>query len=138
MGSEKAWYWTAVAVLALLVSNHLAARHKGDVRCLGRRSLFAVEQVSGHAGRVMAMAEMMLGRGESRFDTAQMAVDGVQTRLALAQCALARHEAAFARVQAEHERMVAMQQLRSTMVCPRQNLRIVIPERGSMRIDGTI
>jgi hypothetical protein len=48
---------------------------------------------------------------------------------------IACHEAAFARVQAEHARMVAMQQLRSTVVCPRQNLRMDITQ--SQR-DGTI
>lgn len=138
MGSEKAWYWIAVGVLALLVSNHFAARRTGDVRCLASRSLSAVEQVSGHASRVMAMAEVMLGRGQSRFDHSQMAVDGVQTRLASAQSALARHEAAFARVRAEHARMVAIEELRGTVVCPRQNLWIVIPEPPSMRTDGTI
>jgi hypothetical protein len=138
MGSEKALYWIAVGVLALLVSNRFAARHTGDVRCLASRSLAAVEQVSGHGSRVMAMAEIMLGRGESRFDHAQMAVDGVQTRLASAQCALARHQAAFARVQAEHARLDAMQELRSTVICPRPNLRIVIPERPAMRMDGTL
>ena len=138
MGSEKAWYWMAVGLLALLVSNHFAARHMSDVRCVVGRSLSAVEQVSGHASRVVAIAEMMMGRGESRFDHGQMALAGVQTRLASAQCVLARHQAAFARVQAEHERMLAMQQLRGTAICPRQNLRIVIPERPSMRTDGTI
>jgi hypothetical protein len=80
---------------------------------------------------------MVLGQGESRFDHAQMAVDSVQSRLASAQCALARHQAAFARVQAEHARMEAMQELRSEMIRPRQNLRIVIPAR-SMPHDGTI
>jgi hypothetical protein len=138
MGSEKAWYWIAVGVLALLVSNNFAARHTGDVRCVASRSLSAVERVSGHASRVVVMAEMMLGRGGSRFDHAQMAVDGVQTRLVLAQNVLARHEAAFARVQAEHERMVAIEELRGTVICPRPNLRIVIPEPPAMRMDGTI
>jgi hypothetical protein len=138
MGLEKALYWIAVGVLALVVSSHFGARHTGDVRCLAGRSLSAVDRVSGHASRVIALAEMMLGRGESRFDHAQMAVDSVQTRLASAQCVLARHEAAFARVQAEHERMVAMQQLRSTVIWPRPNVRIVIPETPSTRTDGTI
>jgi hypothetical protein len=138
MGTEKALYWMAVCVLALLVSNNFAARHMGEVRCLASRSLAAVEQVSGHAGRVVAMAEMTLGRGESRFDHAQMAVDRMQTRLASAQCVLARHQAAFARVQAEHARLEAMQELRSTVICPRPNLRIVIPEMPAMRTDGTI
>ena len=133
MDSEKAWYWIAVSALALIIGNNFAARHKDEVRCLVSRSLGTVEQVSRHGTGVIEMAEMVFGRGESRFDHAQMALDGVQTRLASAQCVLARHEAAFARVQAEHARMEAMQQLNRTMICPRQNLRLAIPQSPSMR-----
>jgi hypothetical protein len=138
MGSERALYWIAVSVLAVFVSNNFAVRHQDAVRCLASRSLVAIEQVSGHANGVIEMAETMLGRGEPRFDHAQMALDSVQTRLASAQCVLARHQAAFARVQAEHARMEAMQHLCSTMIRPRQNLRMAIPEPPSMRMDGTI
>jgi hypothetical protein len=138
MGSEKAWYWITVAVLAVFGINHFAARHQNDVRCLASRSLAAVEQDSGQLGRVIAMAELMLGRGETRFDHAQMALDGVQTRLASAQTVLVRHEAAFALAQAEHARMEAMQDLSRTVVCPRQNLRMVIPAPPAMPTDGTI
>lgn len=128
MGSEKAWYWIAVGALALFVGNNFAARHKDGVRCLASRSMAAVEQVSGGANRLMAMAEMMLGRGETHFARTQTAVASAQTRLASAQTAIACHEAALARVQAEHARMVAVRQLRSTVICPRQNLRMAIPE----------
>lgn len=112
MGSEKARYWMAVGVLALFVSNNFAARHEDEVRCLASRSVAAVEQVSGHATRLMAMAEMMLGRGEIRFVRTQTAMAGAQARLASVQSVIARHEAALARVQAGHARMVEMEQLR--------------------------
>jgi hypothetical protein len=135
MGSEKAWYWIAVGVLALFVSNNFAARHEDEVRCLASRSLAAVEQVSGHATRLMAMAEMMLGEGETRFVRTQAAMAGAQARLASVQSVIARHEAAFARVQAEEAQMVTMQQLGRTVVCPRQNLRMAIPQ---LPRDGTI
>jgi hypothetical protein len=138
MASEKAWYWIAVAALAVFAINSFAARHQNEVRCLATRSLAAIEQVSGHGTRVIEMAETMLRRGEPRFDHAQIALDSVHIRLASAQCVLARHQAAFARVHAEHARMEAMQQLRSTMIRPRQNLRMAIPEPPSMRLDGTI
>jgi hypothetical protein len=138
MASEKAWYWIAVAVLAAFAINNFAARHQNEVRCLASRSLAAIEQVSGHGTRVIEMAEMMLRRGEPRFDRAQLALDSVQTRLASAQCVLARHQATLAWVQAEHARTEAMQQLRSTMILPRQDLRMAIPEPPSMRMDGTI
>ncbi len=138
MGSEKAWYWIAVAVLAVFAINNFAARHQDGVRCLASRSLAALEQDSGRVGHVIALAELTLGRGETRFDQAQMALDGMQTRLALAQTVLVRHEAVLARVQAEHARLQAMQQLSRTVICPRQNLRIVIPAPPVMRTDGTI
>lgn len=138
MASEKAWYWIAVAVLAVFAINNFAARHRNEVHCLASRSLAVIEQVSGQGTRVIEMAETMLRRGEPRFDHTQLALDSVQTRLASAQCVLARHQATLAWVQAEHARMEAMQHLRSTMILPRQDLRMAIPELPSMRTDGTI
>jgi hypothetical protein len=127
-----------LGVLALFVSNNFTARHEQEARCLASQALAAVEQVSGHSTQLIAMAESMLGRGETRFVRAQTAMAGAQTRLASVQTVIACHEAALARVQAEHARMVAMQQLRRRVVCPRQNLRIVIPEPPEMQTDGTI
>jgi len=132
---ERAAYWIAVGVLALFVSNNFAARHRGEVRCLADQSLAAVEQVSGHAARFIGMAEMMLGQGETRFVRAQTTLAGAQTRLASVESVIACHEASLARVEAEHARMMAMQQMRATVVCPRQNLRIAVPQPFR---DGTI
>ena len=138
MASEKALYWIGVGLLALFVGNHVALRHPDQVRCVLHASLSGNEQWSGHASQMMAAAEMLLGQGDSTFNHAQTAVDSLQTRLASAQCAFARHQSAFARPQAEHARIEAMQQLRSQTICPRQSLRIVIPDRSSMPHDGTI
>jgi hypothetical protein len=138
MGSEKAWYWIAVGVLALVVSNNFAARHEDEIGRLASRSLAAIEQVSGQATHFVARAEMMFGRGETHFVGTQTTLAGAQARLASVQCVIARHEAALARVQAEHARMAAMQELRGTVVCPRQSLRMVIPVPPAMRTDGTI
>jgi len=138
MVSEKAWYWIAVGVLAMFVGNNFAVRHEGEIRCLGSRTLAAVGQVSGQATHFVAMAEVMLGRGETRFVGTQTALAEAQARLASVQSVIAQHEAAFARVQTEHARLAAMQELRGTVICPRQSLRIVIPERRVMPSDGTI
>ena len=138
MASEKALYWIGVGLMAFFVGNHVALGHWDQARCLLHRSLSGNEHLSSDASRMVATVEMVLGQGESRFDHAQMAVDGVQTRLASAQCALARHQAAFAQVQAEHARMEAMQELRSQIIRPRQNLRIVVPGRSSVGDHGTI
>jgi hypothetical protein len=127
MGSEKALYWMAVGVLALFVSNNFAARHQGEFRCLASRSLAAVEEFSGHTTRFMATAEMMLGRGESRFARTQTTLARAQARLASVQATIICREAAFARFPAQHDRIAAMQEWRSAVVCPRQNLRIAIP-----------
>jgi hypothetical protein len=132
---EKAAYWIAVGVLALFVTNHFAGRYENEARCLASQSLAAVEELSGQATRVMAMTETMLGQGETHFARTQTMVACAQTRLASMQTALASHEAALARVQADHARIEALQQLRGTIVCPRQNLRIAVPQLHS---EGTI
>jgi hypothetical protein len=132
---EKAAYWIAVGVLALFVSNNFAARHGGEVRCLADRSLVAVEQVSGHAARFMGMAEMMLGRGEIHLAGVQTRLASAETRLASMQAVIASREAALARVESGRAQMMALEQLRGTVVCPRQNLRMTVPQ--PLR-DGTI
>ena len=132
---EKAAYWIAVGVLALFVTNHFAGRYENEARCLASQSLAAVEQLSGQATRVIAMTETMLGRGGAHFVQTQTMVACAQTRLASVQTVIASHEAVLARVQAEHARIEALQQLRGIVVCPRQNLRMVVPQ---MHRDRTI
>ena len=134
MASEKAWYWTAVGVLALLVSNNLAANYQGEVRCLASRSLAAFERIPGRASELMAMAEMMLGRGESRLARTQTTLARVQTRMASVQTAIDCEEASFARIEAEHARMEALQELRGAVICPRQSLRMTIPAPRAISI----
>ncbi len=128
----------AVGVLALFVSDNFAARYQGEIRCLASRSLAAVEEFSGHTTRFMAMAEMMLGRSESQFARTQTTLARAQARLASVQATIICREASFARLQAQHDRMAAMQEFGGAVICPRQNLRVVIPELPEMRTDGTI
>jgi hypothetical protein len=138
MGSEKALYWTVVSVLALLAGNHFAARQADGLGRFANRSLALIQQASGYANRFMATAEMMLGRDGTHFAQAQTRLACAQTRLASVQTVVAQHEAAIARVEAEHARVPAMQELGGTVICPRQHLRIVIPEIPATRTDGTI
>ncbi len=135
MISAKASYWMAVGVLALFLGNHLATRYENEAGRLASRSLAVAERISGQATRFMATAEMMLGGGETRFVHAQNATACAQTRLASVETALASHEADLAKIQAEREQLMNLQQLRSTIVCPRQNLRIAMPR---LHGDGTI
>jgi hypothetical protein len=132
---EKAAYWIAVGVLALFVTNHFAGRYENEAHCLTSQSLAAVEQLSGQATRAIAMTETMLGRGEAHFVRTQTMVACAQTRLASMQTVIASHEAALAGDQADHARIEALQQLRGIVVCPRQNLRIAVPQ---LHREGTI
>ena len=124
-----------MGVLALFVSNHFAARHEDGVRSFASRSLAVIEEVSGDATGFMATAQTMLGRGGTRFAQTQTTLACAQTRLASVQTVMARHETAMARVQAEHARMSAMPQLGGAVICPRERLRLAIPQPSR---DGTI
>lgn len=135
MGSEKALYWTAVSVLTLFAGNHFAARQVDGPDNLANRSLAIIEQASDYANRLMATAEMMLGRDETHFAQAQTRLACAQTRLASVQSVIAQREAAFARVQAERAQIAAMQPLRGGAMCPRQRLHMATPRLAH---DGTI
>jgi hypothetical protein len=135
MISAKASYWLAVGVLAMFLSNHFAGHYESEVRCLASRSLLAVEQISSQTTRLMATAELMLAGGQTHFVRTQNAMACVETRLASVQTMLASHEAALAKVQAEREQLMDLQRLRGTIVCPRQNLRMTMPQPQR---DGTI
>lgn len=135
MISAKASYWMAVGLLAFIVSNHFAGRYENEVRQFAGRSLAAVQQISGDATRFIASAEMVLSGDDARFVRAQSAVNCAQTRLASLRTKLATRQAALAKAQAEREQLLNLQQLRSTIICPRQNLRIAIPQ---LHRDGNI
>jgi hypothetical protein len=116
---EKTAYWMAVGVLALVASNNLANCHGFNVGLLPNRSFAAVEQAAGDATRLLGSAEAMLSQGGTRFAQSQTALACFQTRLASVQSRMAQREAVLARVQAQRERMVAMQQIRGTALCSR-------------------
>ena len=123
----------AVAVLALLVSNHFAARHQNDVRRLASQSLAAAEQVAGDTTHFMATAQTLLGQGETRFAQTQTTLACAQTRLASLQTVMAHQQASLARLQAERAGMVSLQDL--GVICPRQHLRMGVQQPSR---DGTI
>jgi hypothetical protein len=121
---EKAAYWMAVGVLALIVSNNLASRHginmgSVNIGSVPNRSFAAVEQVAGGAIGLVGTAEQIVGRAGTRFAHSQSTLACLQTRLASVQSRLAQREAVLARNQAQRARVVAMQQLRGTALCSR-------------------
>lgn len=124
MASEKACYWLALGVLALLVSNNFITRHEGVIGSLSRRSLAVAERVSDHATGFAATAGLMLDRDSTGFARTQATAARSQARLASMQTVLARQEAVFARLEAKRARVIALEP-RVTQICPRQNLRPV-------------
>ena len=137
MASERAIYWMAVGVVALLLGQHFVSRNDG--RCLANRSLAAVQQLSSRANHLMAMAEGILGQATPQFPSTEAEFAGIQTRFASLDSQIARQQAACARLQAEEARRMALQQvqqMRLEEVCPRQRLRAIHPP--AMPDDGTI
>jgi len=137
MAPEKAIYWMAVGVMALLLGQHFVGRYDG--RCLGDRSLAAVQQISVRASQLKAMAEGTLDRATPQFASSETELAGIQTRFASLDSAIARQQAACARLQAEQARRMALQQvqqMRLEVICPRQRLRAIHPP--AMPDDGTI
>jgi len=117
MITDKALYWMAVGLVALVAGNHLVSRF--DSHCLGQRTMAVVERLSG--GPVFAAI----------LDNTSAQCVRAQTGFAKAQTTMARHEAGLARLQAERDRLMAVQQLqqmRLQIVAPTPNLRLAIPE----------
>jgi len=128
MASQKALYWMAVGLLALIVGNNLVS--KLDHSCLAYKVRAATQRVSSQSDHLMAVTEVMLGRTSTRFDRAQTALARAQTRLASVQTSMARQEAVCARVEAARARMMVRQQLeeiRIPMAVPSSRVEFAIP-----------
>jgi len=134
MNSEKATYWMAVGVLALVVGNHFATRLDGQ--CLANQAMAAVQRLSSEGSRMLAMGQLALDRGTMSVARSQASFVRMQSQFASQQTAIARQQIASARAQAQQERMMAlrqMQQLRTQVICPRQSLRIEVPRMPQVR-----
>lgn len=128
MASQKALYWMAVGVLALVMGNHFANKFEGS--CLAYKVRAAAERMSGQSDHLMAVTEVMLGRTTTRFDRAQTALAMSQARLASVQTSFARRQAVCARVQAVRARMMVREQLEQMeipVVAPRPRVVLMIP-----------
>jgi hypothetical protein len=129
MNSEKATYWMAVGVLALMVGNHFATKFDGN--CLTERAAAAVQRLSSEGSRMLAMAQLAVDRGTMSVARSQASFVRMQTRFASEQTAAARQQITCARAQAAYQRAMALQQvqqLRMQVICPRQSLRIQVPQ----------
>lgn len=136
MISEKALYLAALGVLTLGVSNSFVKAQTDWARCLADRSDALVNQVSGQAMRYAAMAEMILGRGETRLARTQTAMIHAQTRIASTETAMARHQAQMIRLRTERVRVLVNEPMqRAVVVCPRQRITLDLPQPPAMPRD---
>jgi hypothetical protein len=120
MASEKAVYWTAVAVLALAVTNGFVSEYRGWADRLAGRSISMVEQASQ-----IAAGYAKSGTPDSESGCLRRMVRS-QVRLAHVQSNLARRRAEIARVQVEGIRTQVMERgINAVVVCPR---RVVITD----------
>jgi hypothetical protein len=136
MASEKAIYWAAVAVMAILLVNHFAKKYEGG--CLTDRATATVQQLSAEASHLVAMGQMAFG-ATPRFTAPEVAMARVQGRFASMQAGIARQQAACARLEAQHARLMALQQMQHIrVICPRQRLTVEVPQVPVIPSDGTI
>ena len=112
MASERAMYWMAVGLMAVLLGNHFSAKYD---RCLRD---------------ALAGAQRRLERTPG-LRSPEMVTAPLEARLASMQVKIAHGRAACALLQAQRAQMMAMEQIRADEVhgiCPRQHLRIRISE----------
>ena len=139
MASEKAIYWSAVVVAALILGGQYA--NKFDGQCLPGRLQAAVQRLSGHSERLLSVAEVMMGRQQTQFASAESAVARAQCKLASVENMMARQQTACARIEAQRARMAAMQQvqqIRFQTAFTQHTLQLQIPPVARMPHDGTI
>jgi hypothetical protein len=109
MASERVMYWMAVGLMALLLGNHFAAKYD---RCLR-------ESIAGVLERT------------PNLPPPEIFTAPVAAQLASMQAKIAQERAACALVQAQRAQMMAMEQMEAVRprgICPRQHVKIRIPE----------
>jgi hypothetical protein len=121
MASERAMYWMAVGLMALLLGNHFAAKYN---RCL-RGSIAGAQDVLERTPNLVP---------PERFRAP------VAAQLASMQAKIAHQRAAYASLQAQRAQMMAIEQMevgRLRGIFPREPVKIRIPEPPAP-IDGSI
>jgi hypothetical protein len=137
MASEKATYWVAVGIMAVLLGHHFTG--KLDRGCFRGRALYAAERVADSASRVVDRSQGVFDRGTSRYERVQSRVAFAQSRMASVQTLLDSKESALAQAEALREQRVLMlDQVRGHIACPRQRIQVVIPRLPSAEDDGVI
>lgn len=117
MASEKAWYWLAAGVLALGLNGAYQDGQFGWAHCIAEHSASLIDRVSDHGSRMVAMAEIMLGRSPENMDRAQAVWGRTQAVLEHSQVTLEKLQtkAICSRV-AMAQRKMALRQAQRTLV----------------------
>jgi hypothetical protein len=125
MSSERLLYWVMLAVMALFVGNHFAAKYKGT--CLADRVMASAQHLGAETTQFAAIAESIFSETPSSSGS-QPAFAEVPDRLAYVQARLTRRQVACARQQAQQARMIALQQVQHLRIlCPRQSITVELP-----------
>ena len=133
MSSERMLYWVTLAVMALFVGNHFAAKYQGT--CVADRAMATVQHLGTEATHFAAMAESVFS-GNPSFTGSEEAFAKMQAHLAYVQSGIARSQAACARQKAQRARMMALQQVQHLrIVCPRQSISVELPKMSEFISD---
>ena len=123
MASEKAIYWTAVAVLALAGANGLVNQYRGWAGRVAEESIAMAEQASGLAASYANLGSQDHNRG----DLSGLANTRVQ--MACLQSTLARHRAEIVRAQVQMMRArVVRHEIHAAFEGPESNFEVDVPE----------
>jgi TolA-binding protein len=111
MASDKAWYWLAAGVLALGINGAYQDGEFAWAHRIADRSTAMVQQVRNEGCRLVAMAEMLLGRDSSGVERVQDQLARVQDQVSRRQMERMQRQMEMAQYQVERaQRMVVMQQ----------------------------
>jgi hypothetical protein len=145
MASDKAWYWLAAGVLALGLNG---AYQDGEFQWAHRltcHSASLVERASEEGLRMLATAEVMLGRNPESLARTEAILQNLQMRIACKRIEMARREVDMAQVQRDlaaaridqqiakvqasmdHVRMITIERTGRVRNCPELSRVIVMP-----------
>lgn len=145
MASNKAWYWLAAGVLALGVNG---AYQDGELHWVHRLTCHAaslVERASEEGLRMLATAEVALGRNPEALARTEATLQKLQMRIACKRIEMTRREVDMAQVQRDlaaarideqvakvqasidHVRMITIERTGRVRNCPELSRVIVMP-----------
>jgi hypothetical protein len=132
MASEKAIYWTAVAVLALAGANGFVNQYRGWAGRVAEESIAMAQQASGLAASYANLGSQDHYRGDlGRFANTRV-------QMACLQSTLARHRAEFVRAQVQMMRArVVRREIHAAFEGPGSNFVVDAPEMPQASDDNS-